>query len=280
VDAGFVVIPQHNQYEDANPVLQRILRARDRCMSFWASINNPPQSVLLPDPLPPTHRLNDYTLVLDLEGTLIGNSWHLKHGWRAVKRPGMDVFLEQCAAMFGEVVVFADRQLMDCLPVLDRLDPDPANPRIMYRLHRGNMRAVQGEYYKDLSLLGRDLRKVIIVDDVKERFALQPYNGIKIDSYNGDDNDRALLELLPFLQTIVQSNIPDVRIAIRRYEKYDNIPAAFLEIKRAQLAKKNQAKTPLDVPMSSSPVASLGLVAPRKASGENSGWLSKLLWGG
>eukprot|EP00053_Salpingoeca_punica_P006379 m.60482 g.60482 ORF g.60482 m.60482 type:complete len:365 (+) comp13665_c0_seq2:59-1153(+) len=276
VEAGNIVILQHNQYENENFVMQRFLRARDRCTEALASLTTAPQAVLLPELLPPEYRPSDYTLVLDLEGTLIGNSWHPRHGWRAVKRPGMDYFLDQVASMFGEVIVFADRQIMDCLPVLERMDPNPNASRIMYKLHKGNMRAINGEYYKDLSMLGRDLKKVIIVDDTKERFALQPHNGIKVETYNGGDDDRALLELLPFLQAIVQSNIPDVRTAIRKYEKYDNIPAAFLENRRLQQQKLSANKTPLDVPTANTGDGFLPHVKPATEGN----WLSKLVFGG
>lgn len=48
---------------------------------------------------------------------------------------------------------------------------------------------------KDLSRIGRDLSKVIIVDNVGENFQLQPENGILIKTWMNDMNDRALYEL-------------------------------------------------------------------------------------
>jgi hypothetical protein len=33
-------------------------------------------------------------------------------GWRTVKRPHLDVFLEYCMNLFGEVILFSDKQIV------------------------------------------------------------------------------------------------------------------------------------------------------------------------
>ena len=70
---------------------------------------------------------------------------------------------------------------------------------------------------KDLSKLGRDLSKVIIVDNVFDNFKLQPDNGIFVQSWFNDANDTILSELLPLLKEIVERNAPDVRIALKEF---------------------------------------------------------------
>ena len=58
---------------------------------------------------------------------------------------------------------------------------------------------------KDLSLLGRDVRRTIIVDNIAENFKyLHPFNGIHIKSWYDDMEDRELDVLLPFLKGIVE----------------------------------------------------------------------------
>ncbi len=47
--------------------------------------------------------------------------------------------------------------------------------------------------------MGRDISKVIIVDNVAENFQLQPDNGIFIKSWFDDPTDTALQELAPLL---------------------------------------------------------------------------------
>jgi len=53
---------------------------------------------------------------------------------------------------------------------------------------------------KDLSRIGRDLSRTIIVDNVAENFQLQPDNGIFIKSWFDDMSDTALSELAPLLK--------------------------------------------------------------------------------
>ena len=58
---------------------------------------------------------------------------------------------------------------------------------------------------KDLSRIGRDLTKTIIIDNIAENFQFQPDNGIFIKSWFEDEDDTALYELTPLLIAIVDS---------------------------------------------------------------------------
>jgi TFIIF-interacting CTD phosphatase-like protein len=58
---------------------------------------------------------------------------------------------------------------------------------------------------KDLSMLGRNLKKTIIVDNIEENYRyLQPDNGIMIKSWYDDLEDRELDKLLPFLVSVAE----------------------------------------------------------------------------
>jgi CTD small phosphatase-like protein 2 len=70
---------------------------------------------------------------------------------------------------------------------------------------------------KDLSLLGRDIRKTIIIDNISDNFILQPENGIFISTWYDDMNDRFLDEITPLLKEIAEKKVVDVRVALRRY---------------------------------------------------------------
>jgi TFIIF-interacting CTD phosphatase-like protein len=71
-------------------------------------------------------------------------------------------------------------------------------------------------YIKDLTTLGRDLCKTLIIDNLYESFLRQPDNGILVKSWYGDMQDSELLTLLPFLKGLVEDQVPDVREVLRR----------------------------------------------------------------
>ena len=64
---------------------------------------------------------------------------------------------------------------------------------------------------KDLSKLGRDLSKVVIVDNIKENFQRQPENGLHIIDFEGDENDQELIYLLEDLLQLFSKPGIDVR---------------------------------------------------------------------
>lgn len=70
---------------------------------------------------------------------------------------------------------------------------------------------------KDLSLLGRDIQKTIIIDNISDNFILQPENGIFISTWYDDMNDRFLDEITPLLKEIAEKKVVDIRVALRRY---------------------------------------------------------------
>ena len=77
------------------------------------------------------------------------------------------------------------------------------------------MNSLQNTYLKDISKLGRDLNKVIIIDNACGNFQLQSDNGIFVQTWIGDKDDDILFKLIPVLKEIVIKKIPDVRKALR-----------------------------------------------------------------
>ena len=98
--------------------------------------------------------------------------------------------------------------------VLDQLDTDH---HIKYRLYRQHASHSGPVFIKDLSKIGRDLSRTLIVDNVAENFQLQPDNGIFIRSWFDDMTDTALEELGPLLKEILRKQVPDVRDALRKF---------------------------------------------------------------
>lgn len=54
---------------------------------------------------------------------------------------------------------------------------------ISHRLYRQHALPFNGYYVKDLSRIGRDLSKTLIVDNIAENYQIQPNNGIFIKTW-------------------------------------------------------------------------------------------------
>ena len=100
---------------------------------------------------------------------------------------------------------------------------------IKYRLYRQHCKReapqTDGEIeqgfqgVKDLRLIGRDIKKTIIIDNLKENYwTTCPDNGIEIVSWYGDDlDDTELQKLIPFLIGLVTNDEKDVRKVLHKY---------------------------------------------------------------
>ena len=73
---------------------------------------------------------------------------------------------------------------------------------------------------KDITKLGRDIRKIIIIDDDPTNFRLSPENGIQVSPYYGDStkDDTTLFELKKLLILFHTTGGEDVRKIIKSYE--------------------------------------------------------------
>jgi len=176
------------------------------------------------DPLPEEDKkANRKTLVLDLDETLVHSSFtyipdadfiieiELDGAIYKVyvrKRPGVDEFMREVGKKF-EVVVFTASLAKYADPLLDILDKDKV---VTKRLFREACVQHYGNYVKDLSRLGRRLEHSIIIDNSPFSYMFQPDNAIPITSWFNDKSDRQLLELLPFLDSLLE--IDDVSTAL------------------------------------------------------------------
>lgn len=73
-------------------------------------------------------------------------------------------------------------------------------------------------YVKDLSILGRDLKKTIIVDNIRENFERQEANGIEIKTWVSDPADKELENLMTFLNGMIEAQVKDVRPLVNLFK--------------------------------------------------------------
>ncbi|XP_062016953.1 uncharacterized protein LOC133733325 [Rosa rugosa] len=180
-------------------------------------------------PLPPQILPEKRTIVLDLDETMV----HSQAGsppekydfvvrpridgmvldFYVLKRPGVDELLEKLGEKY-EVVVFTAGLREYASLVLDRLDGKRV---ISHRLYRDSCKEVDGKFVKDLSGLGRDLRRVVIVDDNPNSYALQPENGVPVRPFLDDMADRELGKLVEFFEGEQCGCCEDMRDAVKNY---------------------------------------------------------------
>ncbi|OMJ73323.1 hypothetical protein SteCoe_28007 [Stentor coeruleus] len=193
-------------YIRARKMIESILLGISTIMEIPEDLPMLPTSPYLPN----TDK--EYTLILDLDETLVH---YVDNGpeSRLNIRPGCSDFLIELKKYY-ELSIFT-AALQDYADwAIDSIDTEKS---ISYRLYRQHTMQTGPVFIKDLSRLGRDLSKVIIVDNVAENFRLQPGNGLFIKSWFDDVEDTCLAETMVLLREIALSKAQDVRVALRNY---------------------------------------------------------------
>jgi len=246
-----------DEFSEMSLVKQYVLRTWDTLMHYNEVLREPSRELLLPPPLQPPYYQPPYTLVIEMTGVLVHPEWTYKTGWRFKKRPFVDYFLQQCAtSSLFEIVIYTYEQGFTAFPLLESLDP---NGFIMYRLFRDSTRYQNGVHVKDLTCLNRDLSRVIHVDWNKEACKLTPSNCLNLKKWDGNSEDRTLLDLTNFLKAIAVEGVEDVRDVINHYSKFEDPIQEFKENQR-RLAEKEKEKENLkaNAPTLSLPKSLLG----------------------
>lgn len=162
-------------------------------------------------PFLPMQKKSKFTLVLDMDETL-GHYSEQKF----YPRPGVFEFLATMSKKF-ELVLYTSACEAYANLAMSIIDPQNL---VSWRLYRQHLIVGQGKIVKDLRVLGRDLNKVIIVDNDPRYFENQPMNGIQIKSWYNDQEDTELKKLKVFLEDF---EISDNTTAQEIVEKLANI---------------------------------------------------------
>ncbi|XP_010538579.1 PREDICTED: carboxy-terminal domain RNA polymerase II polypeptide A small phosphatase 1-like [Tarenaya hassleriana] len=167
------------------------------------------------------------TIVLDLDETLIHSSTERPEGpydfvvrpridgqmltFFVIKRPGVDEFLRKIGEKYT-VVVFTAGLPEYASMVLDHLDP--RRRVISHRLFRNSCTIMDGRLVKDLGRVVGDMRRVVIVDDNPNSYALQPENAFPIKPFTDDLMDEELRKLGAFFDDC--DGFDDMRVALKQ----------------------------------------------------------------
>ena len=151
-----------------------------------------------------------YTLVLDLDETLVHYIEEKDRHYVQV-RPYAEYFISEMGKYF-ELVIFTSAEEEYANIVLDEIDK---NKVISHKLYRRHVEFNDGFCLKDLNKLGRDIKKVCIIDNDKNNFKLHEDNGIEIKEFLGEQDDNELDLLGDLLMSIIESNADDIRPVIK-----------------------------------------------------------------
>jgi len=204
----------------------------------------------------PEKTSNKKTLVLDLDETLVhsvggmengegGEPQHdfiiqipqnnnSSHDVHVMVRPHVEEFLQRMSKRF-ELVIFTASISKYANPLLNIVDKMGYVP---FRLFREHCTLINTAFVKDLNLLGRDAKDIIILDNNPTAYSLNHYNGFPIKSWFDDKNDDELLKICPILEFL--SYVPDVREYIKKIVVQNKVQ--FDMVKQIIINYKNSLK--------------------------------------
>jgi len=166
----------------------------------------------IPPYLPAINPKYKFTLVLDVDETMIHFFFTYINGMFFV-RPYFFQFINEINKYY-EIVTFTAGTKEYADNILNLLDIN--NNIIKYRLYRQHTTIMGCNVFKDLTKLGRDLNRIIIIDNLKDNFKLQPNNGLFIKTWTSDVNDNQFYDLGRILKDIVLLDVKDVRPVIEK----------------------------------------------------------------
>ncbi|CAD8191923.1 unnamed protein product [Paramecium pentaurelia] len=122
-------------------------------------------------------------------------------------RPYAQQFLRNMAKDY-EIIIFTASNPDYANKIIDYLDPQ--HNLVSYRLFRDDCIQISNNcHIKDLRILNRNMKDILLVDNSAYSFAFQVENGIPIIPYLDDKNDKELVHLQHYLQHVNQFD--DVR---------------------------------------------------------------------
>ena len=197
-----------------------LLREENINGSFLASLylKDNPNFRSVPKPYIQKINKKNYTLVLDLEETLL--NFRLKpenKGEGILKlRPGLFDFLDE-VQKFYEIIIFTASSQDYAESLIDSIEEK--KKYFEYKFFRQHNIIIENDFVKDLSRIGRDLDKIIIVDNMQQNYRLQKKNGIYIKGFWGEDICDKVLFYLKNILIRIANDGGDLRDGLIKYHE-------------------------------------------------------------
>ncbi|KAL7717605.1 NLI interacting factor-like phosphatase [Entamoeba marina] len=134
-------------------------------------------------------------------------------------RPHTKNFLQSISETF-EIVLFTTCDKDYVQKILEHIDPK--QNIFKHVLYKNSCIKVGSLFIKDLRRLGRDLKRIVIIDKTPTSFGYHLENGILITTWSQQQNDKELEEILPLLYALNEEQ--DVRVRLKSmFQLYRNV---------------------------------------------------------
>ena len=172
-------------------------------------------------------------IALDLDDTLVhvtpirpnsGDYFSIRYRRRSLyvqKRPNLKIFLERLSKLF-DIFVFTSSQKDYANMIIDKILPQVKSTK---RFYRDSCLCQAGYSVKDLSLLKRPMKQVLLVDDMMGSALNNPKSLVRVRPWNGEKDDDLLLgELIDVLEQVsVESDVRTAYIEAVKSGKYKGL---------------------------------------------------------
>jgi len=135
------------------------------------------------------------------------------------QRPMLQKFLVSLSKEF-EPIVFTAALPVYASPVLDKID---IKNYIRHRLYRESTVMFKGQnFVKDIAMCGRDMRRIVLIDNNPLAMVATPDNAVPIPSWFDQSDDRELEKVLAILREM--RDLEDVRPYLKKKFRFrDNL---------------------------------------------------------
>ena len=159
-----------------------------------------------------------YSLVIDLDETLVFVKFINNNSNKALLhlRPYLFDFLENLSPLY-ELISFTTATSIYAEKILNEIETK--KKYFSYKFYREHSIIKGKEIVKDISRIGRSMKKILIIDNNANNFKINKENGILIyPFYNEKNKDCSLLELKKILIKIYNKNYEDIRDGIKEFK--------------------------------------------------------------
>ena len=144
----------------------------------------------------------NFCLVLDIDETIV-HTMNLPYENYFLLRPGVITFLEEISKIY-EIIIFTSSPKSYADSILNKIDIE--NKYFSYRLYKEHVLFENGKSVKKLNMIGRDLNKIIFVDNMKCNAKYNLKNLYLIPTWIQDIHDQELFKLKNKLKYIATNS--------------------------------------------------------------------------